>query len=191
MSGAGHRCGRPSWVRVAAWVLFGAMEPATAAKSISSAVGRPRIGYLIYRVERRLRLRLDEAVTAHGITTTEFVTLSVLRDRDGLSCAQLARWAFVTPQAMNLVISALERRALIRRRPDPHHGRVLRASVTAKGLKVLERCDRNMDAIEADMLGGLDEETVDVVRDALRSCAHSLEATRTLPRPVPRKRNGA
>jgi DNA-binding MarR family transcriptional regulator len=169
------------------------MERATAATPISPLVSVPRIGYLIYRVERRLRVRLDEAVASHGITTTEYVTLSVLRERDGLSCAQLARWAFVTPQAMNLVISALERRALIRRRPDPNHGRVLRASVTAKGLKVLERCDRNMDAIEDDMLGGLEPDTVDVVRDALRSCAHSLEASRPLPRPrpLPRKRNGA
>ncbi|HEX3691024.1 MAG TPA: MarR family transcriptional regulator [Solirubrobacteraceae bacterium] len=172
------------------------MDRATAAdpvSPVSPAAAMPRIGYLIYRVERRLRVRLDEAVASHGITTTEFVTLSVLRDRDGLSCAQLARWAFVTPQAMNLVISALERRALVRRRPDPHHGRVLRASVTAKGLKVLERCDRNMDAIEADMLDGLAPDTVDVVRAALRSCAHSLEATRPLPRPrpLPRKRNGA
>jgi hypothetical protein len=49
----------------------------------------PRVGYLIYRVERRLRVRLDEAVGAHGVTTTEYVTLSVLRERDGLSCAQL------------------------------------------------------------------------------------------------------
>jgi DNA-binding MarR family transcriptional regulator len=168
------------------------MDRATAVNPVSPPVSAPRIAYLIYRVERRLRVRLDEAVASHGITTAEFVTLSVLRDRDGLSCAQLARWAFVTPQAMNLVISALERRALVRRRPDPHHGRVLRASVTPKGLKVLERCDRTMDAIEADMLDGLDAETTDVVRDALRSCAHSLEATRTLPRPRPvaRKRNG-
>jgi DNA-binding MarR family transcriptional regulator len=170
------------------------MDRAIAANPVSPpAATVPRIGYLIYRVERRLRVRLDDAVAGHGVTTTEYVTLSVLRERDGLSCAQLARWAFVTPQAMNLVISALERRALIRRRPDPHHGRVLRASVTAKGLKVLERCDRDMDAIEADMLDGLPAEAVDAVREALHSCAHSLEATRPLPhpRPVPRKRNGA
>jgi DNA-binding MarR family transcriptional regulator len=166
------------------------MDRAIAADPVNSPAAVPRIGYLIYRVERRLRVRLDEAVAAHGITTTEYVTLSVLRDRDGLSCAQLARWAFVTPQAMNLVISALERRALVRRRPDPHHGRVLRASVTAKGLKVLERCDHHMDAIEADMLDGLAPEAVDAVREVLRSCAHSLEATRPLPRPrpLPRKR---
>src|SRR5664279_1711304 len=85
----------------------------------------------------RLRTRLDEAVSAHAVTTTEYVALSVLRDRDGLSSAQLARWAFVTPQAMNLVVAALERRGLVHRRPDPHHRRVLRASVTAKGRKVL------------------------------------------------------
>ena len=169
------------------------MDRATAADPVSPPVTVPRIAYLVYRVERRLRVRLDEAVATHGITTTEYVTLSVLRERDGLSCAQLARWAFVTPQAMNLVISALERRALIRRRPDPKHGRVLRASVTAKGLKVLERCDRDVDAIEADMLAGLAPERVDAVREALRYCAHSLEATRPLPRPRPlaRKRNGA
>jgi DNA-binding MarR family transcriptional regulator len=152
----------------------------------------PRIGYLVYRVERRLRVRLDEAVAAHGITTTEYVTLSVLRDRDGLSCAQLARWAFVTPQAMNLVIGALERRALIHRRPDPHHGRVLRASVTPNGLKTLERCDGDMDAIEADMLGDLPPETIETVREALWSCAHGLEATLPVSRnrqlAVPRKR---
>lgn len=151
----------------------------TANTAPESAV--PRVGYLIYRVERRLRARLDEAVKAHGVTTQEYVTLSVLRERDGLSSAQLARWAFVTPQAMNLVISALERRRLVRRRADPRHRRILRASVTRQGLRVLEGCDRSMDRIEADMLRGLDEETLQVVRGALSSFAHSLEATRPLP----------
>jgi DNA-binding MarR family transcriptional regulator len=87
-----------------------------------------------------------------------------------------------------LVVSALERRALARRRPDPTHGRVLRASVTAKGLRVLGRCDLAMDRIEADMLDNLSPDTVQTVRAALRSCAHSLEATRSLPQPraIPR-----
>jgi DNA-binding MarR family transcriptional regulator len=141
----------------------------------------PRVGYLIYRVERRLRARLDEAVGAHGVTTTEYVALSVLRDRDGLSSAQLARWAFVTPQAMNLVVAGLERRRLVRRRPDPRRRHVLRISVTHQGLRTLERCDRSMDVIESDMLRGLDADTLPTLRAALSSCAHSLEATRPLP----------
>jgi DNA-binding MarR family transcriptional regulator len=145
---------------------------------------RARVGYLVYRVERRLRARLDEAVRAHGVTTTEYVTLSVLRQRDGMSSAELARWAFVTPQAMNLVVSALEKRGLVRRRPDPAHGRVLRTSVTARGLTALDRCDHSMDLIEADMLHGLESGELQLLRAMLASCANSLEVTR--PRLPPR-----
>ena len=162
------------------------MKPATQrAASSAEPVSRARVGYLIYRVERRLRTRLDDAVREHGITTTEYVTLSVLRQRDGMSSAELARWAFVTPQAMNLVVSALEKRRLVRRRPDPSHGRVLRASVTARGLTVLERCDRSMDAIEADMLQGLADDELQLLRTMLASCAHSLEAARSRLPPSP------
>lgn len=145
----------------------------------------PRVGYLVYRVERRLRARLDEELRLHGVSTPEYVTLSLLRERDGLSCAQLARWAMVTPQAMNLVVSALERRKLVRRRPDPRHRRVLRASVTAKGLATLGRCEASMDRIEADMLADMPPDTVEVVREALGSFAHSLEAAHPPPRPRP------
>lgn len=145
----------------------------------------PRVGYLVYRVERRLRARLDEELRLHGVSTPEYTALSLLRERDGLSCAQLARWALVTPQAMNLVISALERRKLVRRRPDPKHRRVLRASVTAKGLELLGRCDHAVDRIEADMVGDLPSETVETVRDALTACAHALKATAPTPRARP------
>lgn len=145
------------------------------------------MGYLIYRVERRLRARLDAAVAAHGVTTTEYVALNLLRDHDGLSSAQVARWTFVTPQAANLVVSALERRGLVRRRPDPRHRRVLRTSVTARGLRVLERCERSMDAIEADMVARTEPGDVETVRAALGDFAHALEATMPLPQ-APRQR---
>jgi DNA-binding MarR family transcriptional regulator len=138
----------------------------------------PRVAYLVYRVERRLRTRIDEVVREHGVTTTEYVALSVLRRRDGMSCAQLARWAFVTPQAMNVLIAGLEERNLVRRRPDPQHRRVLKTSVTRKGIQVLERCDQSMDKIEHDMLRELGAESIELLRDMLATCAHSLEATR-------------
>jgi DNA-binding MarR family transcriptional regulator len=98
-----------------------------------------------------------------------------------MSSAELGRWAFVTPQAMNLVVSALEKRGLVRRRSDPQHRRVLRTMVTPKGFDVLEHCDRSMDVIEADMLGDMPAASVEELREMLAACAHALEATR--PRP--------
>lgn len=156
----------------------GGMKPAATAPPPAAPATATRVAYLVYRVERRLRARIDEAVRAHGVTTTEYVTLSVLRRHEGMSSAELARWAFVTPQAMNLVVSALEKRGLVHRRSDPQHRRVLRTTVTAKGFDALERCDRSMDVIEADMLGNLPSENVEQLRELLAGCAHSLEATR-------------
>ena len=143
----------------------------------------PRVGYLIYRVERHLRTRLDQAMAAHGITTPQYVALSILRERDGLSNAQLARWTYVTPQAMSLVLAALERRRLVRRRQDPRHRRVLQVSLTARGQQILDECDRAMNIIEADMLQGLDSTTAETLRAGLSACAHSLQASRPLPEP--------
>jgi DNA-binding MarR family transcriptional regulator len=155
------------------------MRPAiSTALSAPDPSSEPRVGYLVYRLERRLRTRLDVAVRAHGLTTTEYVTLSVLHTHDGMSSAQLARWAFVTPQAMNAIITALHKQRLIRRRRDPRHGRILRISVTAKGLDVLEQCDRSMDVIEADMLSQLPVEAIAALKELLAECARSLEASR-------------
>ena len=93
-----------------------------------------------------------------------------------LACRLPARtWAFVTPQAMNLVISALERRARPST-PRPNHGRVRRTSVTRNGcsgrtLRPINGRDRGRHA------RGLPPARCRR-RSALYDCAHSLEARR-------------
>jgi DNA-binding MarR family transcriptional regulator len=134
----------------------------------------PRLSYLVFRLERRIRARLDEVLARHGVTTTEYMALSELSLRDGPSSAQLARIAFVTPQAMNLVIRDLERRGLISRAPAADGGRVLRARLTPAGLSTLRRCDRALDGLEQIMLATLDARDRQLLAGYLRACAHSL-----------------
>lgn len=128
----------------------------------------------MFRLERRIRAHLDDAFARHGVTTTEYMALSELRLRDGPSSAELARIAFVSPQAMSLVIRDLERRRLIRRHPDPNGGRILRARLTDKGLATLERCDRALDEIEVTMLGEIDDTARKTLADYLTLCARAL-----------------
>lgn len=136
----------------------------------------PRVSYLVFRLERRIRARMDEALARRGVTTTEYMALSELRIRDGLSSAQLARIAFVTPQAMSLVVRDLESRGHIRRTPDPSQHRVLRASLTRKGLATLRRCDLALDAIEGVMLGEVDDPARKTLAATLTECARALRA---------------
>ena len=109
----------------------------------------PRISYAVARLERAVRSGIAERVRPYGLTTLQYTTLSVL-NRHGapLSNAQLARRAYMTPQAMSEVIDALETKGLIRRNPHPNHGRLLPATLTAKGRRVLADCERGVDEME-------------------------------------------
>ncbi|MBB6470967.1 MarR family winged helix-turn-helix transcriptional regulator [Sphaerisporangium rubeum] len=150
------------------------MTPPPAPRVRRAAPPAPRLSYLVYRLERRIRAHLDEALSELGMTTTAYMALSELRTRDGVSSAELARIAFVTPQAMNLVVRDLEQRGLIRRDPHPDGGRVLCVRLTREGVAALRRCDRLLDDIEEAMLAEIGPLTRETLVQNLTLCARAL-----------------
>jgi DNA-binding MarR family transcriptional regulator len=117
--------------------------------------GAPTLLYLIGRIDRVVRRHIDDVVGSHDLSVNQYTTLSVLEHRSGLSNAQLARRALVSPQSMNEVLLTLERRGLVRRRAHPDHGRILQARLTAKGRRVLAACDAEVRKVEAQMMHDL------------------------------------
>src|SRR3954462_10937964 len=103
-----------------------------------------RISYVIARLARAIRREIAEMVAPHGLTATQYTALSVLRMGKGLSNAQLARRSYVTPQSMIEMLGTLESKGLVQRRPAPDHGRILRTELTAKGRRLLARCDESI-----------------------------------------------
>ena len=140
------------------------------------AAGEPRISYVVGRLDRALRRKLGEALRPHGLTVRQYTTLSVLRARSGLSNAQLARRSLMTPQSMNEVLGALVALGLVRRTPDETHGRVIRTELTPAGEARLEACDHTVDALEQQMLSGLDARDRERLLADLRRCARALGA---------------
>ena len=136
----------------------------------------PRISYVVGRLDRALRREIGALVAPHGLTVPQYTALSVLRDRAGLSNAQLARRSYVTPQSMNEVIAVLERDGLVTRSPAANHGRVLETTVTDAGLAVLARCDATVTAMEDRMLADLDADARAQLLAALKECVHRLGA---------------
>ena len=136
----------------------------------------PRISYVVARLERALRRELAQRIQPTGLTVPQYTTLSVLRSRSGLSNAQLARRSYITPQTMSEVIGALEEKGLVDRAPDPGHRRILRITVTAKGKRVMSRCDVAVNDMEQQMLGELSEPERAELLQSLRSCVHMLGA---------------
>jgi DNA-binding MarR family transcriptional regulator len=100
--------------------------------------------------------------------------LAVLDEQPGLSNADLARQAFVTPQSMNQVLRELEEKDWVTRRPHPGHGRIRPAGLTRDGRTVLRACQRAASAIEEQMLAGLSRADRERLAAALRACADAL-----------------
>jgi DNA-binding MarR family transcriptional regulator len=149
------------------------------AQGLAATTGlvEPRISYVVARLERAVRAAVNERVRPHGLTTLQYTTLSVLALRgEPLSNAQLARRAYMSPQAMGEVIAAIEGKGLIKRTPHPNHRRLLPATLTAKGRRVLAACDAAVAEMEEEMLGELSSAERASLRESLKSCVRALHA---------------
>ena len=82
-----------------------------------SSTGRP--GYLLKRAQSALHAAMAAALREHSTTVSQYALLTALDEEPGLSNADLARRAFVTPQTMNQVLLELEEKQWVTRRPHP------------------------------------------------------------------------
>jgi hypothetical protein len=104
------------------------------------------LGYLLRQAQAAARLSLERALADLGITTPQFVVLTMLRANPGLSGANLARVALLTPQTVGVIIRNLERSRAIRKTPHPQCRRRamvlerrLTAGLGAKGQATVRR----------------------------------------------------
>lgn len=135
------------------------------------------VGYQLKRAQHGLRLAMDRALRRRGLTTPQYAVLEALDDSAGLSGAELARRAFVTPQTMNDIVAGLERAGLVERRPHPAHGRILQSDLTLKARALVRAARRDVLAIESQMVRGLSAEERRSLLELLRNCADSLGNT--------------
>jgi DNA-binding MarR family transcriptional regulator len=135
-----------------------------------------RLTYAIARLERALRRELERGLAPLGLTVSQYTALSVLRARSGLSSAQLARRSYVSPQAMNELIAALDAKGLITRKPSPRHQRILQATLTPHGRRIARLGDAVVDRLEDAMLDGMDVAEREALHRTVRACVQRLHA---------------
>ncbi|MBN8293288.1 MarR family transcriptional regulator [Rhodobacter sp. NTK016B] len=137
-------------------------------RSKRSQGARPRLIYLVNNLNLLVRRMLDERLKPHNLGGLQYTILTLIRDRDGISSAELSRRFFVTPQTMNESVTALERRGLIARKESEANRRILIARVLPEGLALLETCDKIADEVEAEVFADLPADKQDVLHDLLR-----------------------
>ncbi len=132
------------------------------------------LAYLLRQAQAATRLRMERSLADLGVTTPQFVVLTMLKAYPGLSGADLARVALLTPQTVGVIIRNLERDGAIRKTPHPIHGRVLQWTVTKRGATLLDKCRRHALAIERRLAAGLSAKAQATVRRWLAKIAMEL-----------------
>lgn len=132
------------------------------------------IGYLLKATTALLRVRLEQALAPWSLSVTEYSTLEHLRQRPGLSSAELARAVFVTRQGMASVFGALEARGLVARDPTASAGRALPSRLTADGERVCALASAAAADVEQRMLRALPATERTALHHALELCSAAL-----------------
>jgi DNA-binding MarR family transcriptional regulator len=132
------------------------------------------LAYLLRQAQAATRLAMERALADLGATPPQFVVLTMLRAYPGLSGADLARVAMLTPQTTGVIIRNLERDGAIRKTPHPVHGRVLQWTVTRRGAALLDKCRRHAQVIERRMVAGLSAKAQIAIRRWLAQIAADL-----------------
>jgi DNA-binding MarR family transcriptional regulator len=133
------------------------------------------LAYLLRQAQAATRLTMERALADLGVTPPQFVVLTMLRAYPGLSGADVARVALLTPQTVGIIIRNLERSGAIRKTPHPVHGRVLQWTLTRRGATLLEKCRRHALAVERRLMAGLSAKAQVTVRRWLSKIAADLQ----------------
>ena len=133
------------------------------------------LGYLLRQAQAATRLTLERALADLGITPPQFAVLTMLRAYPGLSGADLARVAVLTPQTVGVIIRNLERDGAIRKAPHPVHGRLLQWTLTRRGAKLLDKGRRRAMTLERRLQSGLSAKSGLTVRRWLSKIAADLQ----------------
>jgi DNA-binding MarR family transcriptional regulator len=132
------------------------------------------LAYLLRQAQAAARLAMERALADLGVTPPQFVVLTMLRAYPGLSGADLARVALLTPQTVGVIIRNLERDGAIRKAPHPIHGRVLQWRLTRRGETRLDKCRRRALGIERRLMAGLPKQAQATIRRWLAKIALNL-----------------
>lgn len=149
-----------------------------------------RTGHAIKRAEQALIAAKDAALRPFDLTVPQYAALLLLDGQPGLSGAELARRAMVTPQTMSTVLGNLERKGLVERAPHPVHTRVVETRLSRTGRALLRKADQEALRVEAALDQALGDD-VSRLRRALAVAADALDKHRSAADPAPGARSAS
>jgi DNA-binding MarR family transcriptional regulator len=131
--------------------------------------------YLLKRAELAVRGCVEQAFSEVALTPSQYFVLFLVKTCEATSSAELARATGVLPQSMTELISLLEKRGLIARKPDSDNNRILRIELTTAGDKLFAKATEVAIRVERELFDGFAAREVDELNRLFTALIASAE----------------
>jgi len=139
--------------------------------------------FLLFDVARLLRTLADQRVRGLNMTRAQWAVLARLERFEGLKQSELAESLEIQPITLTRLVDRLCANGLVERRADPQDRRAKRLFLTAAARPLVERLGLLGEDLMADVLAGIDEQTIEFMlaqltrtKDNLRNATQSVSA---------------
>lgn len=129
---------------------------------------------LMKRILIHARGQMDELLRPHGVTTAQLVMLRAVRELPGSSGAKLARECYVSPQSAQALLKQLDDRGFIVRGKDPVNDRIVTATVSAAGERLLTSAESSAEIILQKMWNGVSNDEMEGLNSLLERCIENI-----------------
>jgi DNA-binding MarR family transcriptional regulator len=114
----------------------------------------------IRRTSDRLQHYAQQLFKPHGVTPTQYNVLRILRGAGdaGLRCSEIGERLVSSDPDITRLLDRLQKQKLIRRKREPKDRRVIYATITAEGLRLLKEMDPIVNEGMKEVLGHMSRE---------------------------------
>lgn len=139
---------------------------------------RPDLTWLLHRAAQHMRIALDEAAQAHGLSgARDWLVLSALSTGPRQTQLALAHSLGLDKTTMTSLLDRMEARGLVTRYTDSHDRRARIPELTEEGRRLQAEVTSARDQVEAALLATFTPQEQHQLRDLLSRLANSDTAT--------------
>lgn len=139
-------------------------SPTVATGEGTAKLDRYFVGLGLKRAQHELRLAIDAELVSLGTNISQLNVLREINLHPGVSSAQLARLAFLTPQTLGQQVIQMQTRGLVERRPGT--GRKIRHFLTVEGERLLAASLEKTREVDTKVLSSFSDSELAVLVDA-------------------------
>ena len=120
-----------------------------AVEKVDTAFLETLLGYNARRAALAVIEKFLPAMAPYGLRPVEFSVLSLVAHNPGITSRQLCSALGILPPNLVGLVSTLEKRELVSRKPHPRDGRAFGLHLTAAGTKLVRDAEKTASELEA------------------------------------------